>query len=59
MSEPRDVSEYEGVMLEDVLEKLDEVQEAIEVLRENQEETLEKLDNLSTPGVDYSIREEL
>ena len=46
-------------MLEDVLEKLDEVQEAIEVLRENQEETLEKLDNLSTPGVDYSIREEL
>ena len=59
MSEPRDVSEYEVVTLEDVLEKLDEVQEAIEVLREIQEVTLEKLDNLSTPGVDYWMREEL
>lgn len=45
--------------IEVVAERLDEIQEAIEILRENQEEILEKLDNLSLPTSGYQVYENL
>lgn len=46
-------------VLKELFEKVEELQAAVEVLRENQEEILERLANLSTPGVDYEVREGL
>lgn len=44
-------------LMEDVLNTLDELKQGQERIEENQAEIMEKMNNLSLPGGDYSIQE--
>lgn len=44
-------------LMEDVLNGLEELKQGQEEIKENQAEIMEKIDNLSRAGGDYSIQE--